>query len=83
MNPEWIGYAAAILTTAAYMPQTLKVIREKHTKSLSLGMYSMITSGIGLWCIYGIMIESPSLILANAISFILAPTILVHKIRHG
>lgn len=83
MNPEWIGLLAAILTTAAYVPQTIKVLREKHTKSLSLGMYLMITAGIGLWFIYGVMLGSPSLMLANGITFLMALTILIMKIRHG
>jgi MtN3 and saliva related transmembrane protein len=83
MNPEIIGYIAAILTTAAYVPQTLKVLRHKHTQSLSLGMYSMITTGIALWFVYGVMLESPSLMLANGITFVLAFIILVMKLRHG
>ena len=83
MNPENIGYIAAILTTVAYIPQTVKVLRDKNTKSLSLGMYLMITSGIIMWLIYGIMIVSPSLIFANAITLIMAGIILFMKIRHG
>jgi len=83
MNPEWIGMLAAFLTTAAYIPQLVKVLREKHTTSLSLGMYVLITSGIGLWFIYGVMLNSPSLMLANGITFAMALTILIMKIRHG
>ncbi len=83
MNPEIIGGIAAILTTAAYIPQSIKLFREKNTKSLSLGMYILITSGIATWVIYGLMIESPSLILANGITFVLALSILLMKIRHG
>ncbi len=83
MNPEWIGLLAAILTTAAYVPQTIKVLKERHTQSLSLGMYAMITTGIGLWFIYGVMLESPSLMLANGITFLMAFTILIMKIRCG
>lgn len=83
MDPEIIGYLAAIFTTAAYVPQTLKVLREKHTKSLSLGMYVMMTSGIGLWTIYGMMLQSPPLIIANGLTFLMAFTILLMKLRHG
>ncbi len=83
MNPEWIGYLAAFFTTAAYVPQTLKVLRERHTDGLSLGMYSLITTGIALWFVYGVMIDSPSVMLANGITFVLALSILVMKIRHG
>ena len=83
MNPEIIGMLAAILTTAAYIPQTIKVIREKHTKSISLGMYSMLTLGIALWMVYGIMLGSPSLIFANGISCVMAIFILIMKLKHG
>ena len=83
MNPEIIGYFAAIFTTFAYVPQTIKVFREKNTKSLSLGMYLMINTGIALWLVYGFMIDSPSLILANGITLMLSLPILFMKIRHG
>ena len=83
IDPEWFGIPAAILTTAAYIPQALKVFRDKDTKSISLGMYILITMGIGCWCIYGILLESPSLILANGITFVLSMLILVMKIRLG
>lgn len=83
MNPEFIGYIAALLTTAAYIPQFIKVFREKNTASLSLGMYIMITSGIACWLIYGIMVKSPSLILANGITLALSAGILYMKIRNG
>lgn len=83
MNPEIIGVIAAIFTTAAYIPQTIKVFREKNTTSLSLGMYLMITTGIAMWLIYGIMIDSFSIILANAVTLVLSLSILFMKIRHG
>jgi MtN3 and saliva related transmembrane protein len=83
MDPEYFGYAAALLTTGAYVPQTLKVLREKHTKSISLGMYAMMVTGLALWLVYGVLIGSPSLIIANGITFALAFAILLMKLRHG
>jgi MtN3 and saliva related transmembrane protein len=83
MNPEWIGLGAAILTTAAYIPQTVKVLRERHTQSISLGMYSLISMGIFLWLVYGYMIGSPSVMLANGITLVMSVTILLMKIKHG
>ncbi len=82
-NPEWIGYMAAILTTLAYVPQAQKVFREKQTKAISLGMYIMISGGIFLWLVYGLVIGSPSLVLANGITLVLALGILWMKIKHG
>ena len=83
MNPEIIGTIAATLTTASYIPQTIKIFREKHTTSISLGMYVMITGGIFLWFIYGVMIGSPSIMFANGITTILSGAILYMKIKHG
>ena len=83
MNPEIVGYVAAILTTAAYVPQVKKIARHKHTQSISLGMYSLLSCGIGGWLIYGIMVDSPSLILANGISLLMVVFILGMKIKHG
>jgi len=83
MNPEFIGTIAATLTTAAYIPQTIKVLREKHTKSISLGMYVMITLGIAMWLVYGLMIESPSLIIANGLTLAMSCMILFMKIKYG
>jgi MtN3 and saliva related transmembrane protein len=83
MDPEWIGYLAAIFTTAAYVPQAIKVLRERNTASLSLGMYTLLTTGIGLWFVYGALLQSPSLMLANGITFLLALLILLMKLRHG
>ena len=82
-NPEWLGIPAAILTTAAYVPQAIKVIRTKHTQSISLMMYCCMTAGIFCWFLYGVALESPSLILANGITCLLAALILVMKIKHG
>ena len=83
MNPETIGYLAAFFTTAAYIPQAIKVFREKHTTSISVAMYCLISTGIALWFTYGVMIGSPSLLIANGITFVLAVGILIMKIKHG
>jgi MtN3 and saliva related transmembrane protein len=83
MNPEWIGSLAAIFTTAAYIPQLIKVMRHKHTQSISLGMYVLISCGIACWLVYGLMIGSFSVIVANGVTLVMALVILAMKIRHG
>lgn len=80
-HPEILGYIAAFLTTAAFFPQTIKTIRTRDTQSISLAMYVMFTSGIALWLMYGLLVESWPLIFANSITFLLALTILVLKLR--
>lgn len=75
-----IGSIAGILTTLAFVPQVIKVIKTKDTKSLSLGMYSMQIIGVFLWLLHGIVIGDMALLIANAVTFCLSLVILVHKI---
>jgi len=83
LNPAWIGIAAALLTTAAYAPQAIQAWRTRSTKDVSLPMFLMMVSGILLWLIYGLLIGDLPLILANAMTLLLAGAILVAKIRFG
>ncbi|MCX7099859.1 MAG: SemiSWEET transporter [Methylococcales bacterium] len=78
--PEMIGYLAATLTTASFLPQAILTIRTKDTESLSLSMYSLFTLGVLCWLIYGIYIDDKAIIFANAITLVLAATILFCKI---
>jgi MtN3 and saliva related transmembrane protein len=83
MNGEWIGYVAAVLTTLSFVPQAARTIRTRDTRGISLWMYAMFTVGIAFWLAYGIVLESWPMILSNVVTFILAATILVLKLRHG
>lgn len=80
---EVIGIIAGTLTTASFLPQALRIMKTKHTKDLSLPMYVAFVIGVAFWLIYGIMLQSISVILANSITFIFAGTILVFKIKYG
>ena len=83
MNGEWLGYAAATLTTLSFVPQAVKTIRSKDTRSLSLGMYVAFTVGIAFWLGYGIVLQSWPMIVANVVTLLLATTILGLKLRYG
>jgi len=78
---EIIGLIAAVCTTFAFIPQVMKVWKTKQTKDLSLRMYSIMFIGIILWLVYGIRIDSLSIILANVVTAILVVTILVYIIK--
>lgn len=83
MSMEWLGVVAATLTTLAFVPQAVKTIRTRDTRSISLGMYAVFTVGIVFWFAYGLVLDSWPMIVANAVTFVLAATILGLKIRHG
>ncbi|GAB3727813.1 SemiSWEET transporter [Luteimonas pelagia] len=80
---EWTGYVAATLTTLAFVPQAMKTIRTRDTRSISLGMYVVFTIGIAFWLLYGIVLHSWPMIIANVVTFALSATILGLKLRHG
>jgi MtN3 and saliva related transmembrane protein len=82
MSPDLIGYGAAILTTAAFVPQALKSWSSRDLSGVSLSMYSLFTLGVALWLLYGILLQSWPIILANLITLILASVVLMLKISH-
>lgn len=83
MTPtEIIGAVAATLTTIAFIPQAHKVLVEKDTHSLSLGMYLIFTTGVLLWGTYGFLRGDWLIIVANAITAVLCIAILAMKIHN-
>lgn len=78
---EIIGLIASVCTTFAFIPQVMKVWKTKQTKDLSLRMYSIMFIGIILWLVYGIRIDSLSIIMANVVTATLVGTILVYIIK--
>ena len=79
---EIIGLCAAVLTTAAFLPQVYKTWKTKDVSSLSMPMLSMFLTGVVLWLIYGFLLESPALILANSITCISAFLLFYFKIKY-
>jgi MtN3 and saliva related transmembrane protein len=78
-----IGYLAATLTTAAFIPQAWLTWKTKRADGVSLGMYSIFTLGVALWLVYGLVIGAWPIVIANAITLALALFILVMKLRYG
>jgi len=77
-----LGLVAAFFTTFANLPQALRAIRTKHTKDLSIYWIVMVLIGVLLWLVYGFIIDSLPVILANAVSFFLVAVILILKIKY-
>jgi MtN3 and saliva related transmembrane protein len=80
---ELVGYSAAVLTTVAFVPQALKSWRTRDLSGVSLTMYSLFTLGVVLWLVYGVILGSWPIILANIATLALAAVVLVLKLVHG
>lgn len=78
---SYLGYLAAFCTTVAFIPQAIKVYKTKHTKDISLGTFSLLNAGLIFWLIYGLILNSYPIILANALTLIFAIYILVIKLK--
>lgn len=80
---EVIGFLAAFLTTASFVPQAWLTFRTRDVSGISLGMYSAFTVGVALWLVYGLVLMAWPLIVANSITLSLAVAILTMKLRYG
>ncbi|MBL8302674.1 MAG: SemiSWEET transporter [Ideonella sp.] len=80
---DWLGYAAAALTTAAFVPQAWLTFRTRDVSGISLGMYAVFTVGIALWLVYGLLLGAWPIVVANGITFGLSACILGMKLVLG
>lgn len=79
---DLIGYFSAFLTTLAFVPQAHHSWKTRDLSGVSLPMYSLFSLGVIGWLIYGIMIASWPIIIANSITLMLACAVLCLKIKH-
>ena len=79
---DLIGFIAATLTTASFLPQAIHTFQTKDVRGVSLGMYSAFTLGVALWLAYGVLLHAWPIVIANGITLVLAASILTMKLRY-
>jgi len=79
---EIIGLLAALCTTVAFLPQVYQTWKTKDVSGLSLPMLALFFVGVSLWLVYGLFINSLSLILANGITVISVVVLVFFKIKY-
>ena len=77
------GTAAGLCSMASFVPQVLKIAREKRAEGVALHTYMLTVAGFVLWTAYGIMLKSWPVAVSNAVNLVLAGTILVLRWRYG
>lgn len=77
-----IGLVAAALTVISFFPQLLKIWKTRSTKDISLGMFSIFSTGVFLWFFYGILTNDPPITIANLLVFVQAFIILIFKMKY-
>jgi MtN3 and saliva related transmembrane protein len=78
-----IGAAGAILTTICWVPQTVKILREREARAISLVGTLLCALGVLLWLVYGMALLDVPLIGSSIATLVMTMTIVVLKIRHG
>ena len=79
---EIVGLSAAFLTTSAFIPKVYKIYKEKNADGISLTMYIILFIGVILWFVYGILIGSLSIIIANGVTALLQLSIIIFKLKN-
>ena len=80
LDVNHLGFAAAVCTTAAFLPQVWLVWRQRGAPGISVGMYLMFIVGVALWLMYGLALDSWPVVIANSITLLLASAILGMKL---
>ena len=78
---DMVGTIAALCSMTSFVPQIIKVWREKDATSVSLKMYVVTVTGFCLWTAYGVMTGSWPVTMANTVGLALSATLLTLKWR--
>ncbi|MBI3619160.1 hypothetical protein HY213_03985 [Candidatus Peregrinibacteria bacterium] len=80
---ELIGFIAGSLVAISLLPQVIKSWRTRSTKDIALSWTLINLSGQILWIVYGVEIQSASLVIMSSITFLMAAFILMLKMKNG
>ena len=75
-----VGAVAAVASMTSFVPQAVKIVQTRDTKSISTGMYAITVTGFVLWTAYGLLLESWPLIASNSICLALSAFIFAMKL---
>ena len=76
-----LGTVAGVLTTAAFVPQVVKTWRTRSARDISGVMFVAFSIGVALWIVYGAMVRSAPVVVANSVTLLLALAVLVMKAK--
>jgi len=79
---EGMESLAAFCTTLCWLPQAVKIIRERRTEGISLITQSMFTFGVALWTAYGLFLNNRPILYANGVTLVFSLGILILKLRY-
>ncbi len=78
-----VGSIAGACSMVSFVPQIVKILKEKDASSVALKMYLVTVTGFVLWTTYGLLLGSWPVAVSNGICLVLTSIILVLRIRYG
>ncbi|MFH1457935.1 MAG: SemiSWEET transporter [Candidatus Omnitrophota bacterium] len=78
-----IGTLAATLTMFSFIPQIIKVLKNRSAKDVSLTMILQLSLGVSLWIIYGFHLKDPIIIAANSVTLVSLVVLLLLYFNYG
>jgi len=79
--PNLIGALAALCSMTSFVPQIVKIWRDRDASEISLRMYLITVTGFSLWIAYGVLTRSWPVAVSNAVCLALSGAILALKWR--
>lgn len=79
---ERLGFLAATCTTAAFVPQLIRIVQLKSSREISLPTFLLFSAGVALWFIYGLYTGSRPVIASNLVTLVLSLSILYFKFKY-
>jgi MtN3 and saliva related transmembrane protein len=67
LDATFLGLLAGTLTSIAAVPQVVKTLRTRHARDISVWQPLLLTIGVALWIVYGMLIHNLPLIVANIV----------------
>ena len=79
---QFLGYAAGVITTISFFPQLLRLVKTKSGKDISLLMMLLFSTGVCAWFVYGVLTSSLPVMIANAVTLLIAIGIIGLKLYY-
>jgi len=67
----------------SFIPQIIKVFRNKSAKDVSLATLIQLSLGVSLWIVYGIHLKDAVIIIANSITLVTLAILLYLYFKFG
>ena len=78
---EAIGLLAGVIGIFAWIPQIIQVWVHKRHDGISLATFGVVSFALGLWLLYGVLVESFAMIVANIMTLAVIGAVIIGVYR--